>query len=134
MNEADGQDPAVKSAKYVREIILTLSNWAAANQLETLSGLLGLAAAQCNHEWKLIEASGATELHSLTLREVEVLTWVARGKSAWEIGRILGITKRTVDEHARSAARKLGATNRTQASVQALLRHIIDVGLTEARR
>jgi DNA-binding CsgD family transcriptional regulator len=37
--------------------------------------------------------------YSLTSREIAVLEWVARGKSAWEIGEILHITKRTVDAH-----------------------------------
>lgn len=53
--------------------------------------------------------------HSLTAREAEVLHWVARGKSAWEIGEILNIAKRTVDEHVQTAVRKLGAVNRTHA-------------------
>jgi DNA-binding CsgD family transcriptional regulator len=52
---------------------------------------------------------------NLTAREREVLTWISLGKSAWEIGEILGIAKRTVDEHAQTATRKLGAANRTQA-------------------
>jgi DNA-binding CsgD family transcriptional regulator len=52
---------------------------------------------------------------TLTAREREVLTWIALGKSAWEIGEILSIAKRTVDEHAQTATRKLGAANRTQA-------------------
>jgi LuxR family quorum sensing-dependent transcriptional regulator len=52
---------------------------------------------------------------SLTTRETEVLTWVARGKSAWEVGEILDIAKRTVDEHVQTAVRKLGAVNRTHA-------------------
>ena len=52
---------------------------------------------------------------NLTPREREVLTWISLGKSAWEIGEILGIAKRTVDEHAQTATRKLGAANRTQA-------------------
>ena len=56
----------------------------------------------------------------LTLREREVLTWVALGKSAWEIGEILGIAKRTVDEHAQTAMHKLGAVNRAQAVALAL--------------
>jgi LuxR family quorum sensing-dependent transcriptional regulator len=51
----------------------------------------------------------------LTPRENEVLRWVAKGKSAWEIGEILNITKRTVDEHVQTAIRKLGAMNRTHA-------------------
>ena len=56
----------------------------------------------------------------LTDREREVLTWIALGKSAWEIGEILGIAKRTVDEHTQTAAHKLGARNRTQAVAVAL--------------
>jgi DNA-binding CsgD family transcriptional regulator len=65
--------------------------------------------------------------NSLTSREIEVLTWVARGKSAWEIGEILHITKRTVDEHVRAATRKLGAVNRTQAVALAIRDRIIDI-------
>jgi LuxR family quorum sensing-dependent transcriptional regulator len=56
----------------------------------------------------------------LTRREREVLAWVAQGKSAWEIGEILSIAKRTVDEHTQTATRKLGAINRTQAVVNAI--------------
>ncbi len=52
---------------------------------------------------------------ALTAREAEVLNWVARGKSAWEIGEILHIAKRTVDEHVQTSVRKLGAVNRTHA-------------------
>jgi LuxR family quorum sensing-dependent transcriptional regulator len=63
----------------------------------------------------------------LTAREQEVLAWVASGKSAWEIGEILNIAKRTVDEHAQTAFRKLGAVNRTHAVAIALRDRIIDV-------
>jgi LuxR family quorum sensing-dependent transcriptional regulator len=51
----------------------------------------------------------------LSPREREVLSWVADGKSAWEIGLILKISKRTVDEHVSTAARKLNASTRTHA-------------------
>jgi LuxR family quorum sensing-dependent transcriptional regulator len=64
--------------------------------------------------------------HSLTPREREVLTWVANGKSAWEIGEILNIAKRTVDEHVRTACRKLDAVNRTQAVAIAMRDRAID--------
>ena len=63
---------------------------------------------------------------AVTPREREVLSWVAQGKSAWEIGEILHITKRTVDEHAQSAFHKLGAANRTQAVAIALRDRLIE--------
>jgi LuxR family transcriptional regulator, quorum-sensing system regulator BjaR1 len=54
-------------------------------------------------------------VHKLTARQREVIAWSASGKSAWEIGEIIGITQRTVEEHIAMACRNLGATNRTQA-------------------
>jgi LuxR family transcriptional regulator, quorum-sensing system regulator BjaR1 len=56
-----------------------------------------------------------------------VLVWTAHGKSAWEIGEILGIAKRTVDEHAQTAFRKLGAANRTQAVALAVRKRLINI-------
>ncbi len=63
----------------------------------------------------------------LTAREREVLTWAALGKSSWEIGRILNIAKRTVDEHTQIATRKLGAANRTQAVARAMVNRLIEI-------
>ena len=63
---------------------------------------------------------------NVTPREREVLTWVALGKSAWEIGEILHIAKRTVDEHTQTAMHKLGAVNRTQAVAVALRGRLIE--------
>jgi DNA-binding CsgD family transcriptional regulator len=88
----------------------------------------GLTVARRRGRWEYIETAEApTRTQPLTPREREVLTWAAQGKSAWEMGEILHITKRTVDEHVKSAVRKLGATNRTQAVAIALRRRIIDV-------
>lgn len=64
---------------------------------------------------------------TLTPREREVLSWAAQGKSAWETGEILGIAKRTVDEHVQTASRKLDAVNRTQAVVAALRERLISL-------
>jgi LuxR family quorum sensing-dependent transcriptional regulator len=63
----------------------------------------------------------------LTPREHEVLQWAARGKSAWEIGEILDIGKRTVEEHAAAAVRKLGAVNRAQAVAIAMRDRLIEL-------
>jgi LuxR family quorum sensing-dependent transcriptional regulator len=63
----------------------------------------------------------------LTSREREVLGWVAQGKSAWEIGEILQIAKRTVDEHTAASRRKLGAVNRAHAVAIAVRDSLIQV-------
>jgi LuxR family transcriptional regulator, quorum-sensing system regulator BjaR1 len=55
------------------------------------------------------------------------LTWVARGKSAWEIGEILDIAKRTVDEHVATAVRKLEASGRVHAVALAVRDHLIEI-------
>lgn len=84
------------------------------------------ALARHKGEWKFINTEkGRVPTHSLTPRELEVLTWVARGKTAWETAKILRISKRTVDEHVQSITAKLGAVNRTQAVAIALQNHII---------
>ena len=59
-------------------------------------------------------------------REVEVLTWVARGKTSAEIAQILGLTKRTVDFHTDNARNKLGAATRTEAAIKAATGRLIE--------
>jgi DNA-binding NarL/FixJ family response regulator len=58
-------------------------------------------------------------LAKLNDREVEVLTWVARGKTSAEIAQIVGLTKRTIDFHIDNARTKLGAATRTEAVIKA---------------
>ncbi len=58
-------------------------------------------------------------------REVETLTWAARGKTFWEIGQILGVSRRTVEFHLENARRKLGVATRTQALIKAATGHLI---------
>lgn len=56
----------------------------------------------------------------ITDRERECLTWTARGKSAWSIGKILGVSEHTVNFHLKRCMSKLGVTNRMQAVVAAV--------------
>jgi LuxR family quorum sensing-dependent transcriptional regulator len=56
----------------------------------------------------------------LTEREREVVSWVAAGKSNWEISVILHIAERTVRFHIESSARKLNAVNRASLIKQAM--------------
>ena len=61
----------------------------------------------------------------LSQRETECLLWTARGKTAWEIGEILSISERTVNEYIGNAARKLGCHQKTLAVTKAIIgRHI----------
>jgi DNA-binding response OmpR family regulator len=59
-------------------------------------------------------------------REIEVLTWVARGKTSAEIAQILGLSKRTVDFHTDNARGKLGAATRTEAAIKAATGRLIE--------
>jgi DNA-binding CsgD family transcriptional regulator len=61
----------------------------------------------------------------LNKREVEILTWSARGLTSIEIARKTGLSKRTVDAYTDSARTKLQALTRTHAVVKALLGRLI---------
>ena len=63
----------------------------------------------------------------LTRRERECLSWVAQGKSSWDIGQILGITEFTVSYHVKKAMRKLGSSSRIVAVVKAIRLGLIRV-------
>ena len=56
----------------------------------------------------------------LSSREIEVLQWVAAGKSQMDIGDILSISHRTVEVHLRSAREKLGTLSTVQAVGRAI--------------
>lgn len=57
---------------------------------------------------------------SLTPRELETLRWTMEGKTAWEVGNLLGITERTAALHVNNATHKLGCVNKHQAVLKAL--------------
>jgi len=61
----------------------------------------------------------------LTEREVEALTWSARGKSSAGIAVLMGVSERTVNFHIDNAARKLGVATRIQAAVKGALLGLI---------
>jgi DNA-binding response OmpR family regulator len=59
-------------------------------------------------------------------RELEALTWAARGKTFAEIGQILGVSRRTIEFHLDNARRKLGVPTRTQALIKAAMGQLIE--------
>jgi LuxR family transcriptional regulator, activator of conjugal transfer of Ti plasmids len=52
---------------------------------------------------------------TLSPREFECLEWATKGKSAWEIGQILGISRHTVATYLLNSKTKLGVRTITQA-------------------
>jgi DNA-binding CsgD family transcriptional regulator len=68
----------------------------------------------------LMPKSPAPDVPALTPRELECLRWTMEGKTAWEVGGILGITERTAVLHLTNAAQKLSCTNKHQAVLRAL--------------
>ena len=52
---------------------------------------------------------------TLTEREKECLSWIAAGKSTWEIAKILGISEHGVMHHVRKVMDKLGVSRRHDA-------------------
>ncbi len=66
------------------------------------------------------------KLVMLNDREIEALTWVARGKTSAEVAGLVGLSKRTVDFHLDNARVKLGAATRTEAAIKAAIGKLIE--------
>jgi DNA-binding CsgD family transcriptional regulator len=67
-----------------------------------------------------LPAAQQPERPALTPRELESLRWTMEGKTAWEVGAILGISERTAVLHVSNAMHKLGCVNKHQAVLKAL--------------
>jgi DNA-binding CsgD family transcriptional regulator len=65
----------------------------------------------------------------LTARQLECLSWTQEGKSATDIGAILGISGRTVETHLARVCQQLGVRTRIQAVLKA-----IELGFLDRRR
>jgi len=57
---------------------------------------------------------------TLTKRELQVLIWVAQGKSSWEIGHIILCQECTVNFHCRNIMGKFNVRTRSHALLKAV--------------
>lgn len=71
--------------------------------------------------------SNSETLPTLTARETEILSWVARGKSNNVIAQILGISPHTVNTYMRRLFLKLGTSDRTSVSLIGISNGLIDI-------
>ncbi len=62
---------------------------------------------------------------TLSAREIEILQWVAAGKSQQDVADILAISHRTIEVHLRSSREKLGALTTAQAIGRAISRGLV---------
>jgi DNA-binding NarL/FixJ family response regulator len=63
----------------------------------------------------------------LTARELEILTFIAKGFSVAEVGDLLGISSRTVTTHVQHIYRKLEVSSRSEAVFEAVNLGLIDL-------
>jgi DNA-binding NarL/FixJ family response regulator len=70
-------------------------------------------------------SSGSESPGGLTRRELEILRLVAEGHSNSELGRMLWVTEQTIKFHLSNIYRKLGVSNRTEASRWAQLNGLL---------
>ncbi|WP_245266208.1 LuxR family transcriptional regulator [Mesorhizobium sp. L103C119B0] len=76
---------------------------------------------------KFKSSSGFQEVPKLSPREIECILWAARGKSSWEIGKILGISVNTANFHIKNVMQKLNVASRTVAAIKAVHLGIIEL-------
>lgn len=69
----------------------------------------------------------SASISAITARQLEIVCWVQEGKSASDIGGILGISKRTVEHHLEKLCAHLGVRTRFQAVLK-----MRDLGLITA--
>jgi DNA-binding CsgD family transcriptional regulator len=62
----------------------------------------------------------------LSAREADCLRWTAEGKSAWDVGMILGISENTANFHVKNAMKKLNTSSRTVAVLKAIRLNLLD--------
>lgn len=86
---------------------------------------LGLIVTHAYDVFTGLRNAGRTQRQSLTVREMEVLTWAANGKTSSEIAAILSLSDHTINTYMNTAMRKLDCVNRTQLVAKALRLHLI---------
>jgi DNA-binding NarL/FixJ family response regulator len=99
---------------------------------ETMNGNIYHRPAQASRASEPASSVTPGEDLPLTARELEILKLVAAGFTNGDIARRLWVTEQTVKFHLRNVYRKLGVSNRTQASHIAYVKRLVVPGATSA--
>jgi LuxR family quorum sensing-dependent transcriptional regulator len=92
---------------------------------EEARGAIELITMYAFNRFVVLKSRQPAKPNTLTLREREVIRWVAAGKTAWDVSVILGISEDTVNKTATAAMQKLNAHTRAQAVAEAITRGLI---------
>ena len=86
-----------------------------------IAQLAGTFAFECARRlWSVRTIDGEEKAPVLTDRQRDCILWAARGKSDWEISRILGVSEETVAVHIRQGCERYGVNKRTLLAIRAL--------------
>jgi LuxR family quorum-sensing system transcriptional regulator CciR len=91
------------------------------NHLNVLASQFHIAFGELNDSLR-----AATAI-KLSTREADCLRWTAEGKSAWDVGMILGISENTANFHVKNAMKKLNTSSRTVAVLKAIRLNLLDL-------
>lgn len=81
----------------------------------------------CHNLYAKLRNEKRNKIKKLTVREKQILTWVARGKSNSVIADIIGISQHTVNGYLRSIYLKTGTSDRTTAALRGIGEALIDL-------
>lgn len=113
--DGEGEGAAAGEGGVRRRVLdgraLTARRWGGATFGETM-WLLSVSAVDAAPSSRLATAS-------LTPRETEVLSWIAKGKTNRDVAEILGMSPRTVNKHLEHVFEKLGVETRAAAAALA---------------
>lgn len=96
------------------------SDDAATRAALSLAQLTGAFAFETARKLYVTRPVGGSFGPTLTDRQRDCVLWVARGKSDWEISRILGISEETVTRHLKHARERYGVQKRTLLAIRAV--------------
>lgn len=81
----------------------------------------------CHNAYTRLRKRSQRDIKPLTVRERQILTWVARGKSNSVIADIIGISQHTVNGYLRSIYLKTGTCDRTTAALRGVGEALINL-------
>ena len=137
-DDTDSIDSAIRAgaAAYVTKNSAHPDDLAAAVRLVFGPGPAFFLAGPWTTAQAPLRQADTDELGRLTRREREILTLVSEGHSNAQVARILWVTEQTVKFHLSNTYRKLGVSNRTEASrwaqVHGLLKPSLNGGASSA--